>query len=221
MARKKTKADRSAAFLDAICTIFAEKIPNPHCELYYRTPYQLLVSVVLSAQATDKSVNRAMQPLYDKGFTQQTVLQLGISGLLEKIRSIGLAPTKAKNIYNLTLKLLEQDAGQVPKTRSELEALPGVGRKTANVILGELYREPTLAVDTHVFRVTYRLGLHKEKNPLKAEKVLLEKINPAWLPRAHHWFVLHGRYICVARKPKCSECILSALCPRIGLLSSI
>lgn len=193
--------------------------PNPHCELYYKTHYQLLVSVVLSAQTTDKMVNRCMMPIYDKGFTPQTVQKWGEKKLLSVIRPIGLAPTKSKNILKLTQILIEKYSGQVPDNREALQALPGVGRKTANVILGELFNLPTLAVDTHVFRTTNRLGLHSEKTPDKAEKALLDVINKRFLPKAHHLFVLHGRYICKSRSPECDNCILSSLCPFFSNLS--
>jgi endonuclease-3 len=186
--------------------------PDPRCELYYETPFQLLVSVVLSAQATDKSVNAAMADLYKSGLGVKEILALGEAGFLEKIRKIGLAPTKAKNVLKLTKIIHETYQGEIPTTREKLEALPGVGRKTANVILGEIFREPTIAVDTHVFRVTARLGLHKEKTPEKSELVLLKIIDPKWLPMAHHWFILHGRYTCLARGPKCGECPLRDMC---------
>lgn len=187
--------------------------PSPRCELYYRTPYQLLVSVVLSAQTTDRSVNQCMKPLYNREFSPQTAVKLGIKGIERKIRTIGLAPTKAKNVFNLSKILLNDYNGAVPKTRKELESLPGVGRKTANVILAELYQEPTLAVDTHVFRVTYRLGLHRIDNREKAEQELMKVIDRQFLPAAHHWFILHGRYTCKAINPNCNECILNDLCP--------
>lgn len=185
----------------------------PRCELYYETPFQLLVSVVLSAQTTDKSVNLAMEPLYKKGFTPESLLQMGQENFLASIRRIGLAPTKAKHVFALTKLLLEHHQGIVPSTREELEALPGVGRKTANVVLGEIFHQPTIAVDTHVFRVGQRLGWHNEKTPLKAELALLKIIPKEDLPQAHHWMVLHGRYTCKAIKPKCDTCYLSDLCP--------
>ena len=194
----------------------AEANPDPHCELYYRTPFQLLVSVVLSAQTTDKSVNKCMQPLYDAGFTPETALAMGADGLLDKIRTIGLAPTKAKNVFKLSGIVLEKFGGKIPRTRADLESLPGVGRKTANVILGEIYREPVLAVDTHVFRVSARLGLQREATPEKAELELLKVIPPHLLPDAHHWFILHGRYTCKAQTPACDSCILRDLCPSIA-----
>ena len=186
--------------------------PDPRCELYYETPFQLLVSVVLSAQATDKSVNDAMRSLYEQGLTPKDILALGEQGFLAKIRRIGLAPTKSKNVLKLSKIIHEQYADKIPNTREELEALPGVGRKTANVILGEIFREPTIAVDTHVFRVTARLGLHKEPTPEKAEIKLLSIIDKKWLPMAHHWFILHGRYTCLARSPKCDGCVLTDIC---------
>jgi endonuclease-3 len=195
--------------------------PDPHCELYYETPYQLLVSVVLSAQATDKSVNDAMTVLYKNGLTVDDVLAMGEAGFLAKIRRIGLAPTKAKNVLKLSKIIKEQYKGQIPRTREELEDLPGVGRKTANVILGEIFREPTIAVDTHVYRVSQRLGLQKESSPEKAELKLLQIIDPKWLPMAHHWFILHGRYTCTARNPKCDTCTLYEICTSKDKIKSL
>ena len=154
-----------------------------------------------------------MQPLYEAGFTPETVLGLGADGLLAKIRTIGLAPTKARNVSRLTKILVDTHAGQVPRSREELEALPGVGRKTANVVLAEIWREPVLAVDTHVFRVTARLGLQSEASPEKAELELMKVIPREWLPDAHHWFILHGRYTCKAMRPECGTCVLRELCP--------
>jgi endonuclease-3 len=200
---------RVTAILDRL----AKATPDPKCELYYKTPYQLLCSVILSAQATDKSVNKCMQPLYDEGLDLAGVLRLGEEGFLAKIRTIGLAPTKAKNILRMSKILLTEHDGKVPSTREALEALPGVGRKTASVVLGELFGEPTLAVDTHVYRVSDRLGLQHESTAEKAEAALLAIIPRKYLPKAHHWFILHGRYICVARAPKCEVCPLSDLCP--------
>ncbi|WP_200820795.1 endonuclease III [Pseudobacteriovorax antillogorgiicola] len=187
--------------------------PNPKCELFYKTQFQLLVSVVLSAQTTDKMVNRVMEPIYREGFTPETVVSWGQEALLEKIRTIGLAPTKAKNVFRLSQILIDQHKSRVPKTKEELEALPGVGRKTANVILGELFKHPTLAVDTHVYRVTMRLGLHVEANADKCEEQLLKVVNPKYLPAAHHWFILLGRYTCKAIKPNCDACQLTDICP--------
>ncbi len=197
------------------CERWEKENPDPKCELFYKTPYQLLVSVVLSAQTTDKMVNQVMKPLYEKEFTPLAALELGINGIYEKIKSIGLAPTKSKNIFKLTEILLRNFSGKIPRTREDLESLPGVGRKTANVILGEIYKEPTLAVDTHVLRVSRRLGLHKESDPKKAEEKLLKIVDKSLLPKAHHWFILHGRYTCKARKPNCSSCTLEDICPKI------
>lgn len=187
--------------------------PEPECELFHKTEFQLLVSVVLSAQTTDKMVNRVMEPLYKKGFTPQTVVKWGPEKLLEKIRTIGLAPTKAKNVHRLSQILIEDFAGDVPQTHEELESLPGVGRKTANVIMGELFNYPTLAVDTHVYRVTMRLGLHTENNADKCEEQLLKVVDKKYLPAAHHWFILLGRYTCKAMKPNCAECTITDICP--------
>lgn len=192
---------------------FRKLSPQPRCELYYETAYQLLVSVVLSAQTTDKMVNRCMEPLYKDGFSPDTVLSLGAEGLLPYIRSIGLAPTKSKNVYRLTQELQAHHEGKVPGDREALEALPGVGRKTANVVLGEIFSQPTLAVDTHVFRVGLRLGLHTADTPHKAEKELLELVPASDLPMAHHWLILHGRYTCKAQKPACETCLFEDICP--------
>lgn len=192
-------------------------MPDARCELYYETPYQLLVSVVLSAKNTDKMVNRVMEPIYKAGFTPGIAVEWGAEGILQRIKSIGLAPTKAKNVFALSRLLLDRFQGEVPAQREELESLPGVGRKTANVILGELFKEPTLAVDTHVYRVTQRLGLQDESTAEKAEKALLKIIDPAHLPLGHHWLLLHGRYVCKALRPLCEECALADLCPSARL----
>jgi len=189
--------------------------PDARCELFYKTPYQLLVSVVLSAQTTDKMVNKVMTPIYKAGFTPQKAVSLGQEGLLEKIRTIGLAPTKAKNTVKLSQIILDKYNGDIPRTREELEGLPGVGRKTANVILGEIYGEPTIAVDTHVYRVTARLGLHRETTPEKAELELLKIVPESYLPAGHHQFILQGRYVCKAIRPNCSECSLKDFCPSV------
>lgn len=202
---------------DRVLEALQSQNPAPKCELTYKTPFQLLVSVVLSAQATDRSVNLAMEPLYEKAFTAKDVLALGEAGFLEKIRRIGLAPTKARNVLKLAKLIDEKYGGDIPSSRDDLEALPGVGRKTANVILGEIFREPTLAVDTHVYRVTNRLGFHNEPTAEKAELKLLQVIRKPWLPMAHHWFILLGRYTCVARTPKCYECVLASDCPSAKL----
>jgi endonuclease-3 len=203
--------------VDAALARLKAQHPAPRTELYFRTPFQLLVSVVLSAQTTDKMVNRCMQPLYDAGaFTPQTVVDLGEAPFLSHIKSIGLAPTKARNVTKLASLLLERHGGEVPLEREALEELPGVGRKTANVVLAELTGAPTLAVDTHVLRVTRRLGLHREEQATAAEKALLTVVAPRYLPMAHHWFILHGRYTCKAQKPLCGTCVLRSLCPSLA-----
>lgn len=198
-----------------------EANPHPRCELYFETPFQLLLSVVLSAQTTDKSVNKVMEPLYRNGFGIEDLLRLGSAGFLAKIRSIGLASTKAKNAFALANILRDQHANQVPKTREDLEALPGVGRKTASVVLAELFREPTIAVDTHVFRVSKRLRLHRQSTPDKTEDALLKLIDREFLPEAHHWFILHGRYTCKAQKPACTTCNVADLCPSMRDFTAI
>ena len=185
--------------------------PDPRCELVYHTPFQLLVSVALSAQTTDKSVNKVMAPLYEGAFTPETVIKLGPDGLLTKIRSIGLAPTKSKNVYKLSQMLLAHNDGEVPESREQLEA--------ANVILGEIFGYPTLAVDTHVFRVTARLGLQREATAEKAELMLLKVVDPADLPAGHHHFILHGRYTCKALSPLCESCVLADVCPSFGVVA--
>ncbi len=186
--------------------------PDAQCALYYETPYQLLVSVVLSAQANDRIVNRCMRPHYERGLDLTTVLQWGYARLLRNIKQIGLAPTKAKNIIALSKILQNAHDGHVPDDRQALEALPGVGRKTANVILGELFQQQVLAVDTHVFRTTARLGLHTAKTATPCEQQLLTVIDRHHLPHAHHLFIAHGRNICHARRPACGDCMLNDLC---------
>ena len=195
-----------------IASILNGMFPDAHCELFHKTPYQLLVSVVLSAQTTDKKVNECMTPLYKKGFTPQIAVKMGPGSILKQIKSIGLAPTKSKNVYNLSNILIEEFRGKVPRYREDLESLPGVGRKTANVVLAEIYGEPTLAVDTHVYRVTKRLGLHDESTPAKSEMRLLEIIHKKYLPKVHHQFIFLGRRLCKARKPLCEECKLRSHC---------
>lgn len=194
-----------------------KQLPEPKCELFHYTPFQLLISVVLSAQTTDKMVNRCMEPVYQKQpeFGPQHVLKMGQEGFLKVIRSIGLAPTKSANVYKLSEIILEKHAGAVPGSRKDLESLPGVGRKTANVVLAEVFGQPTLAVDTHVFRVGLRLALHREASPLKAEKALLDVIDDSWLPAAHHWLILHGRYTCKSQRPLCDSCTIRDICPSL------
>jgi endonuclease III len=193
-----------------------ETMPAARNELYYQTPFQLLISVVLSAKVSEKMVNRVMQPLYEQGFTPETVIAWGVEGFLSRIRTIGLAPTKARNVHRISEIVLERFQGEVPATREDLESLPGVGRKTANVILGELFKQPIFAVDTHVFRVTRRLGLHDAPNPDKAERAMLDLVDSRHLPGAHHWFLLHGRYVCKALRPECERCQIRELCPTKG-----
>jgi endonuclease-3 len=186
--------------------------PNPTTELQYRNPFELLVSVILSAQATDKSVNKATTELFKVARTPQQILDLGLRGLKRYIKTIGLYNTKAANILKTCKILLEKHGGQVPATREELQALPGVGRKTANVILNTAFGQPTIAVDTHIFRVANRTGLAPGKNVLIVEKNLIEAVPEAYRHDAHHWLILHGRYTCTARKPRCAECVIYDLC---------
>jgi endonuclease-3 len=186
--------------------------PSPTTELRYRNPFDLLVSVILSAQATDISVNKATAELFKVARTPRQMLDLGLRGLKRYIRTIGLYNTKAANILKTCKILLEQHRGQVPATREELQALPGVGRKTANVILNTAFGQPTIAVDTHIFRVANRTGLAPGKNVLIVEKKLLAAVPEEYRHDAHHWLILHGRYTCTARKPHCAECVLYDLC---------
>ena len=186
--------------------------PHPATELRYQTPYELLVSVVLSAQATDKSVNLATAELFRVANTPATMLALGETRLKRYIRTIGLYNTKAGNIIRAAKILVEQHAGQVPRRREELEALPGVGRKTANVILNTAFGEPTIAVDTHIFRVANRTGLAPGKNVREVEDRLLKFTPDQYKQDAHHWLILHGRYVCKARKPECWHCVIADLC---------
>ena len=186
--------------------------PNPTTELRYRTPFELLVAVVLSAQATDKSVNAATAKLFAAAHTPGQLVALGVQGLEGTIRSIGLYRTKAKNLIELSRMLIAQHGGEVPASREALESLPGVGRKTANVVLNTAFGQPTVAVDTHIFRVANRTGLAPGRNPLEVEEKLLKFVAPEFLHHAHHWLILHGRYVCVARKPACPRCLIRDLC---------
>ena len=186
--------------------------PHPRSELQYGSPFELLIAVVLSAQATDRSVNLATAQLFPKASTPQAIARLGEEGLIPYIRTIGLYRTKAKNIVALCRKLLEEHAGEVPANREALESLPGVGRKTANVVLNVAFGQPTMAVDTHIFRVANRTGLGPGKDPLEVEQKLVKFTPPEFMQHAHHWLILHGRYVCVARKPKCPECPIRDLC---------
>ncbi|MBI2312239.1 MAG: endonuclease III [Betaproteobacteria bacterium] len=186
--------------------------PRPATELEYRTPFELLVAVVLSAQATDKSVNLATRTLFPEANTPETLLKLGAKGLERYIKSIGLYRTKAKNILATCRLLVERHGGEVPRTREQLESLPGVGRKTANVILNTAFGEPTIAVDTHIFRVANRVGLAPGKTVLEVERKLLKHVPAEFRRDAHHWLILHGRYVCKARKPECPRCVIRDLC---------
>ena len=186
--------------------------PNPTTELTYTTPYELLVAVVLSAQATDKSVNLATAELYKKANTPQKMVKLGVAGLEDYIKRIGLFRTKAKNVVALSKILLEEHGGEVPAEREALERLPGVGRKTANVVLNTAFGHETVAVDTHIFRVSNRTGIAPGKDPLEVELKLLKFTPPEYLKNAHHWLILHGRYVCLARKPGCPSCVIRDLC---------
>jgi endonuclease-3 len=190
--------------------------PEPRSELEYRTPFELLVAVVLSAQATDRSVNLATAKLFPAAGTPQAMLALGEERLAQMIRTIGLYRTKAHNVIALSKLLLERHAGEVPRSREALEALPGVGRKTANVVLNVAFGEPTIAVDTHIFRVANRTGLAPGKDPLAVEQKLLQVTPPEFRRHAHHWLILHGRYVCVARKPRCPQCAIRDLCAYRG-----
>ncbi|MFY3924156.1 endonuclease III [Achromobacter xylosoxidans] len=186
--------------------------PQPTTELEYDTPFQLLIAVLLSAQATDKSVNIATRKFFPRYGTPQALLALGEEGLSDYIKTIGLCRTKAKNAIATCRILIEQHGGEVPQTREALEALPGVGRKTANVVLNTAFGQPTMAVDTHIFRVSNRTGLAPGKNVLEVELKLEKFVPREYLQDAHHWLILHGRYVCVARKPKCPQCGISDLC---------
>jgi endonuclease III len=191
---------------------FQARDPDPRSELQCKNPFTLLVAVVLSAQATDKSVNKATEPLFLHVDSPQAMLALGETRLAEAIKTIGLYRTKAKNVIALSKTLVGEHGGQVPQNREALEALPGVGRKTANVVLNVAFGEPTIAVDTHIFRVANRTGVAPGKDPRAVEGKLNKIVPDKFKLHAHHWLILHGRYVCVARKPKCPECIVRDLC---------
>lgn len=191
---------------------FCEQNPHPKTELNYSTPFELLIAVILSAQATDVSVNKATEKLFLVANTPQGIMDLGLEQLKGYIKSIGLYNTKAQNVIKTCRLLVDQYGGEVPNRREALETLPGVGRKTANVVLNTAFGQPTVAVDTHIFRVSNRTGLAKGKNPLAVELGLLKNIPPEFLKDAHHWLVLHGRYVCKARNPHCSTCLIRDLC---------
>lgn len=191
---------------------FKAQNPSPKSELDYKNAYTLLVSTVLSAQATDKSVNICTKPLYETAGTPQKMLELGQEKLCGYIKRIGLWQNKSKNIIALSQKLIDDFNGEVPSTMEELITLPGVGRKTANVVLNVIFGKPSMPVDTHLFRIAPKIGLAEGKNPLEVEKSLLENIPEQYLKNAHHWLLLHGRYTCTARNPKCSTCLINDIC---------
>lgn len=196
----------------AIFSALRAKMPAPTTELNYDTPFELLIAVILSAQATDVSVNKATEKLYPVASTPEAILALGVEGLKPYIKTIGLFNSKAGNIIKTCRILIDRHGGKVPRTRAELEALPGVGRKTANVILNTAFGEPTIAVDTHIFRVANRTGIAKGKTPLEVEKRLVRLTPEEFRKDAHHWLILHGRYTCKARKPLCGACPIIEWC---------
>ncbi len=213
---KRAKSGRkprvSPERVEEIFRRFAAANPEPKGELEYVNPYTLLVAVVLSAQATDAGVNKATRGLFKAADTPGKMVALGLDEVQERIKTIGLYRNKAKNVIALSEKLLAEHGGQVPAEREALEALPGVGRKTANVVLNIAFGEPTMAVDTHVFRLAHRLDLAYGKTPLDVELALLKVIPEKYMSHAHHWLILHGRYICQARKPRCDTCVVCDLC---------
>ena len=196
----------------AIFERFHAANPEPRGELHFNSPFELLIAVILSAQATDKSVNLATDLLYQRANTPTDILKLGQTGLERYVKSIGLYRTKAKNILATCQLLLKNHGGEVPRSRDALEALPGVGRKTANVVLNIAFGEPTIAVDTHLFRIGNRTGIAPGKTPLAVEEKLLKFVPDEFKLHAHHWLILHGRYVCTARAPKCSACLIRDLC---------
>ncbi|MEJ3591197.1 MULTISPECIES: endonuclease III [Pseudomonas] len=191
---------------------FHEDNPEPKTELDYSSPFELLIAVILSAQATDVSVNKAMAKLFPVANTPEAIYALGVEGLSHYIKTIGLYNSKAKNVIETCRLLIERHGSQVPQTREELEALPGVGRKTANVVLNTAFRQLTMAVDTHIFRVSNRTGIAPGKNVVEVEKNLMKYVPKPYLLDAHHWLILHGRYVCQARKPRCGSCRIEDLC---------
>ena len=205
-------ADKRRQLFDRL----AQAIPDPSTELNYSSPFELLVAVVLSAQATDKGVNKATAKLFPIANTPQAIFLLGEEGLKEHVKTIGLYNSKAKNIIELSRLLLERHGGEVPHTREELEALPGVGRKTANVILNTAFGQPTIAVDTHIFRVANRTGIALGKNVTEVEKKLDRHVPKEHKQDAHHLLILHGRYTCIAHKPRCGSCVIADLCEFAG-----
>jgi endonuclease III len=209
----KRLAPKERARIAEIFARFQALQPDPRPELDYLNPYTFLVAVALSAQATDKSVNKATETLFPIADTPAKMLELGVEGLEPYIRSIGLYRSKAKNVIAAARILVDQYGGETPLNREALQALPGVGRKTASVVLNQLDVEPAIAVDTHVFRVSHRLNLSQAATPDAVERDLMARVPEPYRTRAHHWLILHGRYICVARKPRCPECPVADLCP--------
>ncbi len=209
---RRKQARPSPERVEAIFRRLAAANPEPKGELEHSDPYTLLVAVVLSAQATDEGVNKATRGLFKAADTPRKMVALGEAAVQEHIKTIGLFRNKAKNVIALSEQLLAEHGGRVPRERDALEALPGVGRKTANVVLNIAFGEPTLAVDTHVFRMAHRLGLAAGKTPHEVEQGLVEVIPQQYMRRAHHWLILHGRYVCQARKPRCDACVVCDLC---------
>lgn len=202
----------SSLEMEIIFSRWQKQNPSPKSELNYKNPYTLLVAVVLSAQATDKSVNIATKSLFEKITTPEQMISLGMENLIPYIKSIGLYKNKAKNIIKLSEMLVNQFNSQIPDNLEDLMLLPGVGRKTANVVLNVIFNKPTMPVDTHLLRISPKIGLAEGKTPLEIEKSLLERIPEKYLQNAHHWILLHGRYICTAKYPKCEECLIADLC---------
>lgn len=202
----------SSLEMEIIFSRWQKQNPSPKSELNYKNPYTLLVAVVLSAQATDKSVNIATKSLFEKITTPEQMISLGMENLIPYIKSIGLYKNKAKNIIKLSEMLVNQFNSQIPDNLEDLILLPGVGRKTANVVLNVIFNKPTMPVDTHLLRISPKIGLAEGKTPLEIEKSLLERIPEKYLQNAHHWILLHGRYVCTAKNPKCEECLIADLC---------
>jgi endonuclease-3 len=198
--------------IDKVFECLSRREPDPRTELHFQDPYTLLVAVALSAQATDVSVNKATGPLFQRANTPEKMVALGVEGVKSYIKTIGLFNTKAENVIRLSRMLIDNHNSIVPEDRAALEALPGVGRKTANVVLNEAFGHPTIAVDTHIFRVGNRTGMAPGKTPDAVEKELLRRVPRRFQKGAHHWLILHGRYICKARKPECSNCAISEYC---------
>jgi len=216
MARRSKTRKRTSKLkpevVDAIFARLSQADPAPTSELEYVNPYTLVVAVVLSAQATDAGVNKATRALFSIADTPEKMVALGEDKVRDHIKTIGLYRNKAKNVIGLSHKLIEDHGSEVPCSREELEKLPGVGRKTANVVLNVAFGEPTMAVDTHIFRISNRTGLAPGKNPLEVERGLLDAVPEKYMQHAHHWLILHGRYVCKARKPECERCIIADLC---------